>query len=149
MANTCIICLEPYAIVKPCDICNVIFHIRCLMLCIDKYHPATYKCVMCRHLSNNLYIKLATWINYILNFYIILMVYKWYRILTNKKNIIHITSLLMYLYYISNGLLRGLATLLNFPLVYKIVCFVAVIYIKHRHAFNYVFKAVFKSALQN
>lgn len=145
MANACIICLEPYALVKPCDICNVIFHISCLIQCIGKYQPATYKCVMCRHPSNNLYIKLATWIHYIVNFYIILLVDKWYRILTNKKNIIHITSLLMYLYYISNGLSRGLGTLLNFPIIYKTGCFVVVIYIKHRHAFNYVFKAILQA----
>jgi hypothetical protein len=148
MANACIICLEPYAMVKPCDICNVIFHLSCLLQCVDKYKPTTYKCVMCRHLSNNLYIKLATWLNYIMHFHMILMVYKWCRILTNKKNIIHVMSLSMYLYYISAGLFRGLITILNFPTLYKIACFVIVIYIKHKHAFNYMFKAILQ-ALKN
>jgi len=148
MANTCIICLESYAIVKPCNVCNVIFHISCLMLCVGKYQPSTYKCVMCRQPSSNLYIKLATWLSYIMHLHMILMICKWCRIITHKKNIIHITSLLMYLYYISNVLTRGFVTLLNFPLVYKIACFTAVIYIKHRHAFNYVFKAIVR-ALQN
>ena len=139
--SPCIICLEHHALIRPCT-CQVIFHITCLMQTIQT-QPMPYKCVMCRQLPDQFYIHLITWINNTITLFQTALPMLYFY----KKNIIHVVFLFVYLHYLFDTIYCNLL-FLNFLVLYQIAGFITLIYVKHRHVFNYIIRALYH-ALKN